>query len=502
MYIQNEEFQKYLKIVFNRRYLFLFVVFAVKTFVTFFGYLKSNKYRSECTVYFKKNNIGQIVEGLTINNDINETVKYFRYALFNRKLITEALSSLGSQVLSKPSDELYNYINYLQDKTNVESEKGNLFKISIVDSDPVFAQKYLNALVDAYRIENSSSEREESVGANKFLDRQLKAFKAKLDKAESAIVDFSRKQGGNLALNEEAELKDIKENKRELESIDLNLGTARARKVRLEHQLELLPATVDVLHESTGGNRLLELQKRLAELRLQYTDSYPEVLRLKTEIEGLKARAEEEAPTAGKEAPSPASNPLYQDLKQQLFAIETEISVLNAKKEGLTKIIGEKEASLREVPAKKKALGLLIQERDSYRQIYQQLLTRMGQAEVSRQLEDDEKSATFRVVEPAIFPQSPIHPNRARIVLVALVAGLACGFGLVVLLENLDSTVRETGGLEALGVEVLAVVPRIVDPQKAVRVRRIDYMVYGASGIYSAFFVFLLIYELTSRFRH
>ena len=504
MFIQNEEFQKYLRMIFKRRYLFIFVTLSVMTFAAVFGYMRSNKYKAECTVYFKKNNIDQIVKGITINNDIAETVKYFKYALFNRELITKALTAIKSPVLNKPSEDQYGYINYLQQKTNIETGRDNLFKISIIDSDPSFAQKYLNALVEAYRTENSSNERAETVGASKFLEGQLKTFKAKLDKAESAIVDFRRTQGAYFIQNEDAELKDIKDNKRELETLDLNLGTSKARKERLEHQLASLPATVDVLQEAAGGSRLLDLEKRLAELRLQYTDDYPEVLRLKSEIAGLKSRSAEEASSVEQNAPSPspAANPQYQDLKQQLFAIETEISVLETKRAALTRIVNEKEANLREMPAKKKALGLLVQERDSYREIYQQLLTRMGQAEVSRQLENDEKSATFRVVEPAIFPQSPIHPNRVRIVLVAILAGLACGFGLVVLLENLDSTVREASGLEAMGIQVLSVVPRIVDERRATRVRRIDYMVYGASGIYTAFFIFLVIYELTNRFRH
>ncbi len=343
---------------------------------------------------------------------------------------------------------------------------------------------------------------DDSSGANLFLEEQLKVFKGKLENAENAIIDFRQKQGVYFSTDEAADINEIKEYARDIEEISLDINSNEARKERLQKQLASVSSTVDVLEQPDGGNRLVELGKRLKTLQLHYTDKYPEVVRVRAEMASLQAQADVAGSAESKEAAMPtARNPLYQSLQQQLFEIDAEIGSLNAKKVNLENRRSRKERELYDVPVNKKELSVLVQERDSYRQIYQELLGRMGQSEVSRQMEIGEKAATFRVVDPAIFPETPISPNMSRLILLAIVAGLCCGFGTVVALDTFDMTIRDSGQLEAMGVEVLAVIPSIVDGQKRAGTRRFDYLVYGVSGIYCSGFFGLLLYELMNHFK-
>lgn len=499
----NSEISKYLNIAYKRRYIFIAVALLVMTSITIYGYLIPHKYEADCTIYVEKNIIDNLVEGIAVKSDVDESIKYFKYALLSREMIARVLDALHSPVLKQSKDDILKYISGLQNRTRVEVKKGNLFEISIVDRDAAFAQNYINTLVRTYIDVNVSSGREETLDANRFLDAQLKTFKAKLDKAENAIIDFRRRNGVYFSLNEDGELADIKQYLADIEKIELDINTAQARKKRLSNQLATVSPTVDVLSQDGGDSHLVGLEKRLRALRLLYTESYPEVVRLKSEIREYKARMADAGEKSAAETSKLTSvNPVYQDLQQQLFKVDTEISSLEAKKANLEKIVDKKKASLRDVPTQKKELGLLVQERDNYRQIYQKLLQRMGQSEVSTQVESADKAATFRIVDPAVFPQTPILPDMVRIILAAIAAGLGCGFGATILIENLDSTIKEAGTLEALGIEVLAIIPRIDDERKVTRTRRVDYLVYGISGLYSSGFVILLIYELSTRFHH
>src|SRR5213594_3679902 len=79
---------------------------------------------------------------------------------------------------------------------------------------------------------------------------------------------------------------------------------------------------------------------------------------------------------------------------------------------------------------------------DSTKQHYQNLLAKKNDAEMAGSLEKRQKGEHFRILDPASFPQEPIKPNRLKLGLIGVLAGLALGFGLSVLLELRDETVR------------------------------------------------------------
>ncbi len=104
--------------------------------------------------------------------------------------------------------------------------------------------------------------------------------------------------------------------------------------------------------------------------------------------------------------------------------------------------------------------------KNSQKNIYDQLFTRHGQSEVSKQMEVQDKTTTFRIVDPAVLPQKPASPNRLRIMLMGIVGGIAASFGVLLLLEQMDSTVKDVDFVKGLGLPVLAVISRIHNQQE------------------------------------
>jgi polysaccharide chain length determinant protein (PEP-CTERM system associated) len=500
MHKNQSEIFNYINMISRRIYAFLFVSLAVMTIITIFSYAMPKKYKADATVFIERSIIDNLVKGIAVSSNVGDRVGVLRYALLSRDMISKTLRNMDRADLDMSSVEIQDYILGLQKRTKVKVNRGNLFIVSIEDKSQAFAQEYINTLVGTYISENISSSREDSAGANMFLDDQLQILKKKLDKSERAIIDFRRKQGVYFSTDEAVDLKEIKDYLQEIDVIELNVKSIEARRERLVDQLASLSPTVNVLSHADGGGRIVALEERLRELTLRYTEDYPEIIRLRTELENAKSKVADE----GRDIGAPTSmvtsvNPLYQKLQQQVFEVEAELSSLGAKKRNLQERVDRREKELRDVPETKKELGLLIQERDSYLRIYKELLGRMGQSEVSRQMESGDKMATFRIVDPAIYPVTPVSPNLVRMILLAIVAGLGCGFGAVVILENLDMTIRDSGQLEAMGVEVLAIIPRIAEGRNGAGIRRLDYLVYGVSGIYCSGFVGLLLYELMNR---
>lgn len=95
---------------------------------------------------------------------------------------------------------------------------------------------------------------------------------------------------------------------------------------------------------------------------------------------------------------------------------------------------------------------------DQYR-----IITRnQAEAEMSLMLQASQQGESFRILETAIIPESPIAPNRKRIALMGcILAGLA-GIALVAFLEVRNPIIRTESQLERhLGLRAVAVIPNV-----------------------------------------
>jgi polysaccharide chain length determinant protein (PEP-CTERM system associated) len=501
MHQKQNEVTKYLKIIFRHRYLFVSVSLLVMTAITAYSYLMPEQYQSDSTVFIEKNIINNLVKGIAMTPDLSDKIKVLKFALLSRDIVTKVLEDIDSDIFTKSKSERQHYITNLRERIMITVKGEELFIVSLIDSDPKFAQEFINTLVSKYVEENVSAKREESYGANRFLVEQLDTFKAKLDQAETAIIDFRKKQGVYLSMDERTDLAEIKQFMREIEDIELQLQTLKARQGRLIQQLDSLDKTVDIFSEAGGGGHIVQLERRLGDLLLRYTENYPEVVRLKAELEGLKNRAATDPGDSTGTTRMTSLNPLYQEVQQKMFEVETEISSFEAKKKNLKELVTQREKNLHEVPVNKKELAVLIQERDSHREIYQELLKRMGQSEVSKQMEISDKTSTFRIVDPANYPEIPVSPNMVKMIFLAIFGGLGCGLGAVVLLDYFDTSVNDPQQLEELGVEVLAMIPNIADGVADVQAGKRDRTLYVAGTLYLSGFVVLLIYEALHRYK-
>lgn len=488
----------YLYAIYRYKYLFAIVSLVVMTAIGAYSITLPKIYQADTTVFIESNVIDELVRGIAITPQIEDRVRVLQAAILSRDMIVKTLEALNSRIFTKSDAEQQEYILLLQQRTRINiTRQMDRFTVSIEDRDPRFAQQFINTLVGLYVEESISATRDETFGANRFLQEQIDSFKLKLEAAEDKIIDFRKRQGIYFSIDEAATLANIRQMLTQVEEIELTQDTLRARQAQLVDQMNRTSPTIDMVSETAENNRLMEMENRLSNLLLRYTENYPEVIRLKFEIEALKQRMlDPEAAQQERGSTRMTSlNPLHQDLQSQLYQVEAELSSLDARKKNLLQNIANREQELKEVPEAQKELAILMQERDSYRSIYNDLLARMGQSEVSTQMEVANKASTFRVVDPAVLPQAPISPDMFRMLLLALAGGFGCGLGLIFLLENMDSRLRDVAVLEDLGVDILAVVPNISDP--AVLKRRFvgDAILLGGSCVYLVCFVGVFLFS-------
>ena len=159
-----------------------------------------------------------------------------------------------------------------------------------------------------------------------------------------------------------------------------------------------------------------------------------------------------------------------------------ELKTLRDIEKNQRRFIASQQSILRSIPAVRTGLNELEQERNSQKNLYDQLIARYRQSEVSKQMEVQDKATTFRIVDPAILPTRPYSPQRVKIILLGIIGGIAASFGLLVLRDHLDKSVRNVDSLKSLGVQVLAVVPTIENQIELLSSRRRDYWFYGIAA--------------------
>jgi len=93
---------------------------------------------------------------------------------------------------------------------------------------------------------------------------------------------------------------------------------------------------------------------------------------------------------------------------------------------------------------------------------YNDLLKKRNESQMATELERRQQGEQFRVLDPPSLPERPSFPNRPLFNAGGLGAGAFLGFGMVVLMEWRDKSIRTRKDVLAyLGAYTLAVIPPI-----------------------------------------
>ena len=460
MHMQSSqlEYKKYLYLVKRRWGLFVVLALFIMTAVFVLSYLLPRKYEATSTVYIGKNLVTELVRGITVTPSLEDTINAVTYAITSKALFTKVVDSLDLNPHDKSQPK--KLIDRLQRGVTVKVKDKNHFTISFVDENPLIARDVVNTLVRLYIQENISFKTGETSDATNFLSTQVAAVNSKLEKAEADIKAFKREKGGMISIDEARLFEET--NLAQQRLYDLQL-----RRRQLEGMRRVTRNGNDV-----AQSRLVLLQNKLDELRRQYTDSYPEVVSVKGEIEAVKEQLQTRRG---------ASTPLD---PQELARIDSEIDAIKVTEEGLRRSVNTNRNILQSVPSAKSGLEALETEQKNQKDVYDQLLARYRQSELSKQMEVQDKSTTFRVLDPATLPVKPISPDRLKIMLLGIIGSVAASFGSLVMLDKMDDSVKEIESVKGFGLPLLAIIPRIEEPETSARRRRRFVQLSAAAAIY------------------
>jgi succinoglycan biosynthesis transport protein ExoP len=249
--------------------------------------------------------------------------------------------------------------------------------------------------------------------------------------------------------------------------------------IRLEREVEGLQKDVDAASAATGSpssavtaseandlqRRLDAAKSQLAEARERYGPEHPDRVRLEREVQTLAselAAAPPPPPATPKLSVKQADNPAYVQIQAELSATINDLDSLTSQAAKLHALANSYTNDVSLAPQVEQQYRELTRDYDNTRLKYAEIRSKSTEAKTAQDLEADRKGERFTLIEPPLPPEEPVSPNRRMIFIAGVVLSAGLAFGVLWLLESMDTSVR--GRLDLLkltGVAPLALVPPI-----------------------------------------
>ena len=398
--------------------------------------------------------------------------------ILSRTNLERIVHDFGMMPKNNPPEGLEDIVDGLRNNITIKVRRdrqgADTFGISYKGGNPQKVADITNALATNF-IDSTSVDRGlQASGTSTFLDDELKGIRKKLLEMEAEIKNYRQQFMGELPEQLDSNLSRLQGLQNQLTAKEASLREIKLNIAELESQPSI------VTDGTMNPNDVENLEARLAELLMRYTENHPDVTSLKRRIEELKRQG-----LGGGNNGSgiqTASSRRISELARDKMALERQIALLNSQ-------IQIFQRRVEETPKREQELISLKRDYENMNNLYSSIEKRKLESEISVNMEMKQKGEQFQIIDSAIPPKTPIEPNLERIFLLTIGVGFAIGCGLAYLLEFLDSSYRNPENVEQdFKIPVIATIPAIYSV-KAVFKKRIEM---GLCGLFTLIILVLI----------
>ena len=481
----------YLKILYRRRWYAIAVFLVISLGSTLYAWRKPDVYRSESRIQVEAAPMPQDYVRPSVRSSPEEQIASIRSAVQSRSLLERMIQDFQLFGYGMGEDfSMEEAVRGVGNNIEITTSSKDTFNVAFHASNPQLAQSFTRRMVETLIQSSTSARRTKAVETDQFLEEQLRQTGEKLAVQEEKIKQFKMAHFGRLPDQFDANMRALNQLDVQMAAVENAIGQLRDRQKMSEtmarNQQQMLLMTQQLMSSSPdladSGNgaptvdpALAAKEKELESLLLKYTPQYPDVVRLRNEIEYLRKKGEQQAESAAVGIPDPspqrgdsdfAALPLPDVANPQMESIENDIRRREKEKAAIQRQIQSIQARLNLAPALEQELTVLNREYGTLKSQYDNLQAKKFQSQMTTDLESNRTSDTYRVVDEASLPEKPIFPDRIQIVGLGLIAGLAAGIGAAIGRELLDTTLANEEEVTALlKLPVLATISEVPDRQ-------------------------------------
>ncbi len=357
------------------------------------------------------------------------------YQKWKGKILSSILGILRSpkekeDVSSSEAKQEIGLINQFLSGLKIEPIKNSrLVKIHFDSHSPELSLQVADTLASAYIQQNLEHRFITTEKAKEWLTDQLQGLKGEVERADENLQAFGSRHD---IISLEGRENVIIQRLTELNEALIKAESDRIAKEAVYRQIR--DKNIDSFPPNLENKLISDLKQACIQLEAQYVKQletfkadYPEMARLKKQMDIIKARLEGE-------------------ISKVVAGIKDDYES-SRRKEALLRQAFEQQKK-KAIQMKEKAIqyNILKREADTNRELYKGLLQRMKEAGISAGI----TASNIHVIDGAELPIVPYKPNKRRNLTYAFFVGLFLGIGFAFFFEYLDRSIKMPEDVEQL----------------------------------------------------
>jgi polysaccharide biosynthesis transport protein len=476
---QPFDFEKYLDLVRRRHIHFLVPVLMGWVLVWGLSWMLPARYKASTLILVEQPTMPETIVASNLNENLQDRLQSITQQILSRTrllTISEKLHLYADANRPMTPDDKVDAMRKAISVDLVQNRNNEIsaFKVSFTSNNPVLAQKVTSELTELFINENLKVREAQSEGTTHFIERQLEDARAALAAQEAKVHQFESGHEGSLPTQQASNLQILAGLQGQLQNQQDSLSTAKQQRVyyqSLIEQYKNLHATGRSVEGSPSevtalDQELSRLRAQLTDLSSRYTDSYPDVLKVKAQIAKTERQRQDllSAPKSGSRQGDSESGPLVQ-LQGQLQANQAEIANRERAMAGLEARINEYQGRLNAQPGIEQQLAEINRGYEQSKANYDDLLKKKNQSAMATSMERMQQGERFTMLDPPSVPTRPDFPNRLKFCGMGILFGIALGSLVVFLFEFLDDRLHGEKEIKALlSMQVMSEIPEVQGP--------------------------------------
>ena len=466
--------QDILSILLDHRWKFALPTFALCIATILVSITLPPTYRSEATILIESPKIPQEFIRSTVNTVTNERIEY----ITQRVLTGPRVLSVIDKYRLYDGENLDTAQAVAEFRSNVEIQQVSAsvgrrqtttisFSVSFNNANAQTAQDVANELTTMFLDENLKSRSEIAEQTTSFLADEAEKIRLTITELEQSIAEFKQDNSARMpdVANMNLQLMQRYEAQHQKAFLDIQEEEAVLASLRRQQSQYQSVST------GTPGapSSLLQLKQQYNQFLLRNTDQHPDALRMSRLIEDMeKQQLAAQNSTVGIPKsqedvvvdPELLKDPGYASLAAAIETSQRKLRFHRNTRERIGQQLKELETRIIEAPVVEQEYIDLQRDLENLEEKYQEIRNKELEAQISQNLEQDQKGERFRLLEGAGLPTAPESPDRLLMLIGGLVFSIAAGLAFVILTEFLKPGIRANKSFtEILGAPALLTIP-------------------------------------------
>ena len=478
-------------------------------------------YRAQAVIQIVPQRVPENYVKSTVTTRIEDRLQSIREQILSRSHLEQIIQRLDLYRDERRVGIMENIVDQMRNSIRIDVNRGaDSFTVSFTGHDARTVAKVTEQLATLF-IDASLRDREVlAEGTDQFLQAQLEEARRRLIDQEKKLEAYRMKYSGQLPDQVTSNLQSVSNVQLQIQMLAEADNRDSDRRLTIERALKDLESE-PLSNESgaasggaagtpngpplaTTAATLAAAKKTLASMLEKYSEAWPDVVAQKRYVNEMQRKLDAEAlqtPVSSTAAPvSPADATRQKRMRvmqDQLTEIDRQMAARTAEVKRLRTSSTLLQQRVDALPARQSELVELTRDYSTLSSIYTSLLAKLEDAKISSNLERRQIGEQFKLLDPARVPERPFSPDRGKLNLYGLAAGLAIGLALVALLEYRDSSFTTDDEVTSLlALPVLAVVPMMLSEHDRRRAKRRRWLVRGGLGGAVAACLVLVVYTL------